>query len=461
MNRSSAELGVLGVLTIRAAELDSPEAIAEWLRAAGTAERSRQVSAMSKDKLAHFVSLLDSGTGPELLGSVDPDLAARMVQSAGVGQSAWWLEALDPDQGAEVLRRVDNSIRESLLAQIAPERAQALGELLRCPPRSVAAHILPDVFVVTETLTAAEAESTVRSQCAQVRARARADAYIYVTDAAERLTGLLEFQDLVLAEPNQTVSELMSGDPVWVGPLVDAEQAAKVLLDHELTALPVLDDERRLLGVLTADIAADIIRREATADAQRQGGSAPLEVPYLQASPARLWRKRIVWLLVLFVAEAYTGTVLRAFEDEMQTVIALAFFIPLLIGTGGNTGTQITTTLVRALATGHARLRDLPKILSKELTTGLLVAATMAAAALVRAWTLGVGAEVTVTVCLTVAAIVMWSSLVAAVLPPLLKKLRLDPAVVSAPMISTIVDGTGLIIYFVIAHLTLPQLAGL
>lgn len=164
---------------------------------------------------------------------------------------------------------------------------------------------------------------------------------------------------------------------------------------------------------------------------------------------------------MLFVAEAYTGTVLRAFEDEMQTVIALAFFIPLLIGTGGNTGTQITTTLVRALATGHARLRDLPKILSKELTTGLLVAATMAAAALVRAWTLGVGAEVTVTVCLTVAAIVMWSSLVAAVLPPLLKKLRLDPAVVSAPMISTIVDGTGLIIYFVIAHLTLPQLAGL
>ena len=207
--------------------------------------------------------------------------------------------------------------------------------------------------------------------------------------------------------------------------------------------------------------ANDILRREATADAERQGGSAPLEVPYLRASPWRLWRKRIVWLLVLFAAEAYTSTVLRAFEQEMETVIALAFFIPLLIGTGGNTGTQITTTLVRALATEQVRLRDLPRIVGKEMSTGFLVAATMAAAALIRAWMLGVGVEVTITVCLTVTAIVLWSSLVASILPPTIKRLRLDPAVVSAPMISTIVDGTGLMIYFAIAHLTIPQLAGL
>ena len=461
MTRKNVDFSVLSVLPVRATELDSVEAVDEWLQSAGSAERSRQVAAMSKDKLAKFVSLLTPVTGPELLGSVDPNLAALIVQATGTAQSAQWLGDVDPDQGAEILRRVSNSAREQLLSQIDPQQAGILSEILRCPPQSVSAHMLPDVFAVTETMTAMEAESAVRSQNTEMRDRARADAYVYVTDGGGRLTGILEFQDLVLAEPNQTVSGLMSGDPFSVGPLVDAEDAAKALVDRELAALPVVDDEGRLLGVLTADVAADIMRREATEDAERQGGSEPLEVPYLRASPIRLWRKRIVWLLVLFLAEAYTGTVLRAFQDEMEAFVALAFFIPLLIGTGGNTGTQITTTLVRALATDQVRLRDLPHIVSKELSTGFLIAATMALAALIRAWTLGVGMEVTITVCLTIVAIVLWSSLVASILPPTLKKLRLDPAVVSAPMIATIVDGTGLMIYFTIAHLVMPQLAGL
>ncbi len=253
----------------------------------------------------------------------------------------------------------------------------------------------------------------------------------------------------------------MKDDLVTVTPLTVAEDAAHVLIDRGLLALPVVDDGRRLLGVITEDSAADIAEEQATEDAERQGGSQPLEVPYLRASPFLLWRKRIIWLLALFVAEAYTGTVLRAFEDEMEAVVALAFFIPLLIGTGGNVGTQITTTLVRAMATGQVNFRDIPAILAKELSTGTLIALAMAAAALIRAWTLGVGLPVTLTVALTVAAIVLWSSFVASVLPPLLKKMRVAPAVVSAPMIATIVDGTGLMIYFVIAHLTLPQLAGL
>lgn len=249
--------------------------------------------------------------------------------------------------------------------------------------------------------------------------------------------------------------------PVTVTPLTDIEEAAKTLIEHKLDELPVVDAEGRLLGILVEDDAIEAVEREATEDAERQGGSEPLDVPYLRASPWLLWRKRIVWLLVLFAAEAYTGTVLRAFEDEMEAVVALAFFIPLLIGTGGNTGTQITTTLVRAMGTGQIRFRDLPAIVSKEMSTGFLIAVAMAAAALIRAWTLGVGPEVTLTVCLTVAAIVLWASLVSSVLPLVLRKLRVDPAVVSAPMIATVVDGTGLMIYFWIAHLTLPQLAGL
>lgn len=164
---------------------------------------------------------------------------------------------------------------------------------------------------------------------------------------------------------------------------------------------------------------------------------------------------------MLFVAEAYTGTVLRAFEDELDAVVSLAFFIPLLIGTGGNTGTQITTTLVRAMATGGVRLRDVGRVLTKEMATAGMIAVAMALAGVIRAFTLGVGWQVMLTVSLSLAAIVLWAAFIASVLPLLLKKTRIDPAVVSAPMIATIVDGTGLMIYFLIAKALLPELAGL
>ena len=179
---------------------------------------------------------------------------------------------------------------------------------------------------------------------------------------------MVRFRSLVLAPADQVVTELVEDDAVTVSPLTDAEEAANPLTDRRMRELPVVDGEGRLIGILTEDEAFDILAEEATEDAERQGGSAPLEVPYLRASPLLLWRKRIVWLVVLFAAEAYSGTVLRAFADEMEAVVALAFFILLLIGTGGNTGTQITTTLVRAMGTGQ--VRDLPQS-EQELSTGV------------------------------------------------------------------------------------------
>ncbi len=162
-------------------------------------------------------------------------------------------------------------------------------------------------------------------------------------------------------------------------------------------------------------------------------------------------RKRIGWLLILFVAEAYTGTVLRHFEDTMAAVVSLTFFIPLLIGTGGNVGSQITTTLTRALAVGDVRLRDLLRVLRKELCTGVIVGVIMGSVSFVRAVTLGVEPPVRIVVAVSVLAIVLWASAVAAVLPLILRRFRIDPAVVSAPFIATLVDGTGLMIYFTVA----------
>lgn len=305
---------------------------------------------------------------------------------------------------------------------------------------------------------------TVSDAIDAIRARAAGSTLgegdVLVTASPEhRLVGVVSYLDLVLAEPHTLIATIMDTDVVSVSALEDQEVAARLLADHDLSAVPVVHDGA-LLGLLSADDVVDILEAESTEDAERQGGSAPLDIPYLRASPFLLWRKRIVWLIVLFLAEMYTGTVLRSFEEDLATVVALTFFIPLLIGTGGNTGTQITTTLIRAMATGQVRLRDILRVVRKEMATGVLIATTIAGVAWVRALTLGVGSEVAVTVAISIVAIVLWTSLVASALPLLLKRLGVDPAVVSGPMITTVVDGTGLIIYFTIARLVISQLGG-
>ncbi|WP_304118720.1 magnesium transporter [Mycolicibacterium bacteremicum] len=436
--------------------------VTAWLTSVrDPAERTHQLARLAAADLQALGPLLDRDDATELFESIDDELSARVLAAMTPQHAAAAVGALDLDHSADVLREMKDVPREGLLSALPQARADTLRGLLRWPADSVAAHMVPEALTVRPEMTVGDAVAAIRTDAATLRSDSRTGAYVYVTDADNRLLGVVAFRDLVLSDSGDSVSALTDRDVLSVSPLTDAEAAAQALMDYNLVAVPVVDDDNRLLGILTENTAGDITSEEVTEDAERQGGSEPLDVPYLRASPWLLWRKRIGWLLLLFIAEAYTGTVLRHFEEEMEAVVALAFFIPLLIGTGGNTGTQITTTLVRAMATGQVRLRDVPAVLAKEMSTGMMIAATMALAALIRAWTLGVGPEITLTVTLTVAAIVLWSSFVASILPPVLKKCRVDPAVVSAPMIATIVDGTGLIIYFMIAHATLSQLQGL
>jgi magnesium transporter len=446
----------------QAIAMDNPMAVELWLDVVvDPAERTRQVIRLNSADRRRLGELLDTRAGSELFDSIDVHLAAKVLKAQPMSRAAELLSALDARRAAGILRRFHGDSREALLAAMPIERAKVFRGSLFWPTSSVAAHMMTEPLTLTPTTTATQAVVQIRDWMSKRGDDAHVGAQIYVTGPEQHLLGVVPFRNLVVAEADREVGDLMEREVVTTAPLAEATRAAHLLIDRRLSELPVVDADRRVLGILTEDQALDIIEHEATEDAEKQGGSAPLEVPYLSASPWLLWRKRIVWLLVLFAAEAYTGTVLRAFQEEMEAVVALAFFIPLLIGTGGNTGTQITTTLVRAMGTGQVRLRDLPAVVTKELSTGSLIALAMALAAMVRAWSLGVGPQVTLTVCLTVAAIVVWSAFVSSILPLVLQKVRIDPAVVSAPLIATIVDGTGLMLYFMIAHLTLPQLAGL
>ena len=222
------------------------------------------------------------------------------------------------------------------------------------------------------------------------------------------------------------------------------------LSERGLDLVPVVD-KGELVGCLMEKEIAHLLEDDVTEDAQLQGATLPLEKPYLEISPWTLWKKRSVWLLLLFVAEAYTSSVLQHFEEALESAIALAFFIPLLIGTGGNSGTQITSTLVRSMALGEVRLRDMGRVIRKEVSTSFLIALTLGLAGL-RAWMMGIGMEITLIVSLTLVCITLWSAIVSSVIPMVLKRIGIDPAVVSAPFIATLIDGTGLIIYFKIAQ---------
>jgi magnesium transporter len=309
----------------------------------------------------------------------------------------------------------------------------------------------PEFIAIPPNLTVAVAMRQIRAQAPD----AEQIYYIYVIDRLDRLIGVVSLRDLVMADPQRRIEQIMRHQVIRVPAEVDQEAAARLLMEHDFLALPVVAADGRLLGVVTADDLADVLEAEATEDIERLGGSQPLDEPYLRASLGQIFRKRVVWLMVLFLAGTYTTAVLQTFAGTLDQVVALSFFIPLLIGTGGNVGSQIVTTVVRAMAVGDVAFGDLWRVWRRELVVGVCVGLVMGSAMFIRALTMGVDFHIGVIVAAAALIIVGWSASIAAVLPILLRRMKIDPAVVSAPLITTLVDGTGLFLYLTIARMVL------
>ncbi|MGL4469650.1 magnesium transporter [Aeromonas hydrophila] len=416
-------------------------------------QRADQLLTLRPEELNCIFDTLPTAEGAALLSSLSADCAGRLLMRLHASIVSVLQGAMPRRDMLAILRRLGSSDRTMLLARF-PEQVQStFYSLLDWPTESVGANMRHEFLAIGDQETVGSAKQLIHDAWDN----AQLFQNLYVVNNDHRLLGSISLKSLLIADPQLPVSELMDRETVRINARADQELAARLLIDRDISTLPV-EDQGKLVGIFHVDDAADILELESTEDAEMQGGSSPLDTPYLQATPWQLWRKRVGWLLILFVAEAYTGTVLRAFEEQLEAAIALAFFIPLLIGTGGNSGTQITTTIVRAMAVGEVSLKNLGTVLKKEISTGLLISAAIALAAWVRAWSLGVGPQIGMVVTLTIIAIVLWSATVASVIPMVLRRFRIDPAVVSAPFIATLVDGTGLIIYFEIAKLLLPEL---
>lgn len=286
--------------------------------------------------------------------------------------------------------------------------------------------------------------------------------YAYVLDADDHLLGVISYRDLLLAPPQRSVRELMSTDTVSVRDDLDQEEVARVLRQRGLLAIPVVDEAGRMRGIVTVDDVAEVEREEATEDFQKAGGVEALDLPYFRTGPLQMLRKRGGWLAVLFLGQMLTVTAMGIFEDEIASAVVLAAFIPLIISSGGNSGSQASTLIIRAMALGEVGAGDWWRVIRREVWFGLALGAMLASLGGLRVLlgdaildSYGDEVRLALTVALSVTSVVTWGTLTGATLPFLLRRTGFDPASASAPLVATAVDVTGLVIYLSIARVVL------
>lgn len=417
------------------------------------------IEALRPSDQAEVFAELDDAAQIALLPQLDPDDSADILEKLDDEEVAELATALpnealirivdemEPDEAADLLGDIPQDKAQRVLAGL--EDPEEIHPLLLHPDDSAGGLMTSEFLALRRRMTAAEALEALRVW----KPEAETIYYMFVVDAVGRLCGVVDLRQLVMADPETLLTDIMDPDVISVTVGADQEECARLMSHYDLLALPVIDHDRRLLGVVTIDDVVDVLEDEATEDIQRLGGSQPLGRSYLESSVWLVMRKRIGWLMLLFLTESLTGTVLRHFEKELETAVALAFFVPLLIGTGGNAGSQTTSTIIRALAVGDIELKDALKSLWHELRVGLLLGLGMAVVAYIRALTWNSTPDLAATVSLAILTIVIWANGLGAVLPLLATRLRIDPTVVSGPVMSTLVDATGLFIYFTIARL--------
>jgi magnesium transporter len=390
-------------------------------------------------------SLLERQQAADVLDEASIDTARELIGQMPVEQAADILEELDSDDAAAILTEDVPERQHELLAAMAPEEAADVRELLRYPPQS-AGRLLNDQFVaLRESDTVADAMARLRS----IVHDAAVIVYLYVLDVRDRLIGTVSLRRLLVEKLDRPIIELMRPSPIAVHPETDQEEVAR----YDLAALPVVDDEGRMLGVVTVDDVMDVLVEEGAEDVLKFGAVAQgqADETYFTTPITASVRRRIVWLLFLFVAGSITAHVLRLFEAELEQVVALSFFIPLLIGTGGNTGAQTVSTLIRAMALNEVRLRDVWRVLARELLVGVILGFLLAIIAFGRAFLEVPMASLAITVALSVMAICIWANIIGAMVPMAARRFGIDPALISAPLITTLVDASGLAIYLLIA----------
>ncbi len=405
---------------------------------------------------AHALLLMDESVASEVIEYLEPALVDEIFEHIPLEKAARLLQLIPADDAAQILDELDEAKAEALLQQMAPPEAREVRELLEYPENTAGRLMVRQYVRVRPDWTVEMCLDYLR----QVGREIETIYYLYVVDNRQRLVGVCSLRDVVISDPSKRIEQIMESEPIVVQPETDQEEVANLLSKYDLLAVPVVDGLGRMLGIVTVDDVVDILVSESTEDVLKLGGVEATEEPYFRQRPWDLVRKRVRWLVFLFVAQLFSGAVLRTYDEAIQEVTALAWFIPLLIGSGGNAGAQTTTTITRAIALGEVRWQHILRVMGRELRTGLLLGALIGVIGILNAlfWTrLGYDWSKQLSIALTVGlaqvGIITLATTVGATLPLIAKRLNIDPAVMSAPFITTVVDASGLLLYFTLAQL--------
>jgi magnesium transporter len=440
---SPAAVDELAALRLELADT-STVVLAEELPRMDLAEQALRFRLLPKDRALAVFEELDTVHQQELIDGLKTDTVREL------------LDSMEADDRAKLFDEMPAKVATRFQSQLNAADRRTTAQLLGYDPESAGRIMTPDFVSLRASMTAAAAIERIR----HLRERPRHLDVLPVTDGHRKLLGTVTLADLVSADPDTPVNHLIADEHYQVSTDTDQEHAARLIQEANLNALSVVDHEDRLVGLITWDDAMEVLEAEDTEDAARAGAAEPLERPYLSAGVFMLARSRAIWLLILAVSASLTVTVLNYYESYLANVTVLAVFVSLLTGTGGNSGSQASVTIIRAMAVGEVRFSDAFKITWRESRVGLLLGAMLAIVggpivALVY------GPDIGLIIAVTLLVICTWSTFVGSLLPLVAKKVGIDPALVSAPMVSTLCDATGLLIYFSIAALVLgPALTG-
>ncbi len=420
----------------------------------------QKISEMNEADIAYIMEELDETNMLKVFRILPKDMAADVfsymdvdnqhfiITSLSEKDAAGIIDNLMADDATDLLEEMPANVVKKLLASASPDTRRDINHLLRYPESSAGSIMTVEYVDLKENLTVDQAIQKIRN----VGVDSETINICYVLDSRRTLLGTVALRYLLLSPGDEIIGDIMHENVISINTLMDQEEVARQFQKYDFTAMPVVDNENRLVGIITVDDIVDIMQQEATEDIEKMAAIVPSDKPYMKTGVIETWKKRIPWLLLLMISATFTGKIISSFESALNAYVILTAFIPMLMDTGGNAGGQSSVTIIRGLSLDEIEFRDLPKVIFKESRVALLCGATLAVANFVKLLVLDqVGIQVAFVVCITLVAVVFIAKIVGCILPMCAKKIGFDPAVMASPFITTIVDAISLLIYFQVA----------
>ena len=436
---------ILEEAIVKLVEAKKYTSLRDFLATLNPADIASALGAVADQALPLVFRLLPKELAAETFVEMEPEQQETLIKGFSDLELKAVVEELYVDDAVDLVEEMPANVVSRILAQADPDTRKMINEILKYPEDSAGSVMTTEFVELRANMTAAQAIQHIR----KVAVDKETINTCYVTDGTHHLQGVLSIGALILADRDTQCQEIMNVNVISVQTLEDQEAVARMLSKYNFGALPVVDGDGRLVGIVTVDDAMDIMEAEATEDIEKMAAITPSDRPYLSTGPITIWKRRIPWLLLLMISATFTGLIITKFEDALASCAVLIAYIPMLMDTGGNSGSQASVTIIRGLSLQELQFRDLLRVIWKEFRVAILCGVTLAACNFVKLLLLDrVGMAVAATVCVTLMLTIVVAKLVGCTLPMLAKKLGFDPAVMASPFITTIVDVLSLLLYF-------------